>query len=174
MAAQLPDRIFLNGEFMSLYSNPLEQYWLRLGKTRPRFYPLPTCKRGYVASWELKNNQLFLKDLDGNFERRLLFFIKKPARYTLKKLFPKSDRKRVKASWFTGKLRIPLGKMTFYQPKGYDSRFEKEMIITIERGDVIKTVTLDYTRKSYVVNSDVIVKSPRVRQNPAGEAAMKK
>src|SRR5258708_1878650 len=115
MPAQLPDRIFMNGEYMDLYSNPLEQYWIKLDKRRPAFYPLPNCKRGYVAWWEIKDNQLFLRDIDGNFEKRSIFSGKKSARYTLKNLFPKYSHKLMKAIWFSEKLRIPCGKMTLYE-----------------------------------------------------------
>lgn len=156
MAAQIPDRISLNGEWLDLYSNPLEQYWIKLEKKRPPFYPLPNCKRGYVASWEIKNDRLFLNEIDGNFEKRSLFFGNRPARFTLRNLFPKHSHKLVKAIWFSGKLRAPQGQMTQYEQKGYDSRFEKEVIITIENGDILKMVTVDYTQKTVIVDSNII------------------
>ena len=62
--------------------------------------------------------------------------------------------KLVKASWFTGKIRIPIGKMTMFEDRGYDSRFEKEQIITINRGEILKSVTLDFMEKRLVVTSD--------------------
>ena len=156
MAAQIPDRISLHGEWLDLYSNPLEQYWIRTEKKRPSFYPLPDCKRGYIASWEIKRGRLFLNEVDGNFEKYSFFFGKRPARYSLKILFPKCDYKLVQAIWFSGKLRVPQGKMTQYEHKAYDSRFEKELIITIERGEVLKTVTIDNHEKTAIVDSGVI------------------
>lgn len=155
MAAQLPDRILLNGEMMELFSNPLEQYWIRFDKKRPPFYPLPNCLRGYVASWELKDNILHLRDIDGNYEKRTLFFGIETARYAIKTLFPRAKNRPVKANWFSGKLRIPRGKMTIYNHEEYGSRFEKEIIITIEKGTVIKMVTLDYNKKVLVVNAAI-------------------
>jgi hypothetical protein len=152
MAAQLPDKVLLNRVLMQLYSNPLEHYWIRLDKKRPAFYPLPNCRRGYVATWEIKDNQLFLKSIDGNFEKKTLFFGKETARYTLKILFPKADNRVVKANWFSGKLRIPQGKMTTYD-EDYGSRFEQEIIITVENGDVVKMVTIDYTKRVLIVNA---------------------
>ena len=38
--------------------------------------------------------------------------------------------------------------MTMYEHNNYDSRFEKETIITVEYGAVMKTVTLDYTQQT--------------------------
>lgn len=159
MAAQLPDRITMNRENLNLYSNPLEQYWIRLDKKRPDFLQLPNCNRGYVANWEIKLNQLFLREIDGNFQKRTLFFGVESARYTIKTLFPSAKDRPVKAVWFSGKLRVPKGKMTMYDHNAYDSRFENEIIITIEKGDVVKMVTIDYNKKVLVVNAALKSKS---------------
>ncbi len=154
MAAQLPDKILQNGIIQQLYTNPLEHYWIRMDKKRPLFYPLPNCRRGYVATWEVRDNQLFLKDIDGNYERTTLFFGKESNRYSLKLLFPKSGNRLIKANWFSGKLRIPQGKMTIYD-EDYGSRFEQEIIITIEKGNVVKMVTIDYAQRILIVNAQV-------------------
>ena len=141
---QLPDRIKNEDLWMDLYSNPLEQYWMKLGSRRPTFCPMPNCKRGYVAHWELADHQLFLCDIKGNYERHTLFQGNKIARYSLLNLFRKSSDNPVKAFWFSGKLRIPTGKMTLYGENGYDSRFESEMIITVNAGDLVRIVNLDF------------------------------
>lgn len=148
MSAELPDKIRVNGEWMDLYSNPLEQYWGATKKTRPAFYPHTDCKRGYVASWEIKENQLFLSDIVGSFEKRIFFFAKKSKPFSLKWLFPvlAQKHKLVKANWFSGKLRIPIEKMLFYEHNGYDSRFEKEKIITVEHGEICKEVIIDHVQ----------------------------
>lgn len=155
MEAQLPDKIFFEGEWRDLYSNPLEEYWIRRGKRHPHFIDAPNCRRGYVASWEIRNNALYLKAIEGSWEKTSFVFFKRKAAYTIHTLFPKSMNRLVKASWFTGKIRIPLGKMTMFGERGYDSRFEKEHIITINRGEILKSVTLDYTSKRLVVTSDL-------------------
>src|SRR6478752_5797833 len=145
MAAQLPDLIILNGIQMDLYTNPLEEYWAMPKKKRPLFFKLISCQRGYVATWEVKDKQLFLKELSGYFLKRFFLFGRKKARYSIKQLFPKSKGRMIKAEWFSGKLRIPSGPMTMYEHSAYDSRFETEIIITVERGNILKTVSLDYT-----------------------------
>lgn len=152
MAAQLPDRILLHGEFCSLYSNPLEQYWGGGGHKRPAFQATPECRRGYVADWEIRQEQLFITGIEGTYKRNFFFF-RTIARYTLKTLFPRKQTPLIKAKWFTGKLRIPQGKMTMYSPTGYDSRFEKEAILTVENGNVIKSVMLDYLQRTLQVDS---------------------
>jgi len=154
MAAQLPDKILLNGRLQQLFSNPLEHYWLKSEKKRPAFYSLPNCRRGYVATWEVLGKQLHLREIDGNHEKVNIFFRKETTRFSIKDIFPKSLGRLVKANWFSGKLRIPQGKMTTYDDD-YGSRFEQEMIITVEKGDIIKIATLDYTNRTLIINTRV-------------------
>ena len=150
MAAQLPDLIILQNEKQDLYTNPLDQYWLSKNKKRPAFHITPICKRGYIATWEIFDKKLILRSIDGNIEKRFFLFWKKTVRYTLQMLFPKAIN-GVKATWFTGKLRIPQGKRTLYVHHEYDSRFEREMVITVEKGTVVKTVTLDNVQQKLMV-----------------------
>ena len=153
MAAQLPDKIWLEGESFDIYSNPLEQYWIRTNKKRPRFLSAPNCQRGYIAHWEIKNGQLLLKAIGGTYEKWHFLFGYERTLYTLKTFMPQAKGKPVKASWFTGKLRIPKGKMTMYEDRGYDSRFEQETIITIDQGTLAKMVTIDYTNRELTIDS---------------------
>jgi hypothetical protein len=156
MAAQLPDTIYLNSKWMDLFSNPLETYWEKTGKRKPDFSTLETCKRGYIASWAIKDNKLLLTEVDGEYNTTTFLLGRKLAKTSVKKLFPKS-KGNVFAIWFSGKLRIPAGSMTQYEHDNYNSRFEKEIIITIEKGKVLKMVTLDYTQQRLVVNLENIL-----------------
>lgn len=153
MAAQLPDCIILQGEKFDLYSNPLEKYWELRNKKRPAFHVTPICKRGYIATWELFDKNLILRGIDGNVENRFFLFWKKTVRFTLKMLFSKAGTGGVKANWYSGKIRIPLGKRLLYVHNDYDSRFEKEMVITIDKGAVVRTVTLDNVQQKLLVEN---------------------
>lgn len=152
MAAQLPDILILHDQKMDLYSNPLESYWEITGKKRPDFFELDVCKRGYVATWVIRNNELLLAELDGDIRRQHFFFGNKQVKASVTMLFPQANNLAVLASWFSGKLRIPTGNMTSYSHRDYYSRFEKEIIATVEKGKVIKSVLLDYTHQRLVVN----------------------
>ncbi len=101
--------------------------------------------------WEIRGNQLFLKAVDGVYHRKALFFWKKLARYNLKILFPKAKNRLVKATWYSGRLRIPQGKMTLYDDD-YRSCFEQEVIVTIEKGVIKRMVTLDNMKRRLTVN----------------------
>ncbi len=154
MAAQLPDKIVLNGEQFDLYSNPIEQYWIRNDKKRPRFVSAPNCQRGYVAHWEIRDDQFLLTALGGTYEKWNVLFGYQKTLYTLKTLMPLAKGRPVKATWFSGKLRVPKGKMTLYEHHGYDSRFEQETIITINKGTLTKMVTIDYANSVLITDSD--------------------
>ncbi|MBL7872441.1 MAG: hypothetical protein JNM78_12565 [Cyclobacteriaceae bacterium] len=150
MAAQLPDLIWIDGKQMDLYSNPLELYWGQLNK-RPNFQTSPDCKRGYIATWEIRNEILSLTHVEAKIRKSYFLFWKKIISYSLKMLFKKAGDRSVTATWVAGKLRIPQGNRTLYVDEGYESRFECEMIITIQKAKVLKTVVIDYTKQELVV-----------------------
>ncbi|MEQ8364462.1 MAG: hypothetical protein RIF39_05880 [Cyclobacteriaceae bacterium] len=152
MAAQLPDIIILESKEMDLYTNPLEPFWETSNRRKPNFKSSENCKRGYVAAWTIKGNQLILTNIKGKHYTKTFFFGDKEKDIAIKNLFPKSKNNNVHANWYSGKLRIPAGPMTQYEHYNYNSRFEKEIIITVSKGDVIKMVTLDYTQQKLVVN----------------------
>jgi hypothetical protein len=151
MAEQLPDKIILDGVEMALYSNPLEQYWTV--RKKPDFLITPECRRGYVATWEIRDEELFLKDITGLLKPSIMRLRFRLTPCTLKRLFRNSKRKPVKAMWFTGRLRIPDGKMTRFDDHDYDSRFERDIIITIDKGLVTRKVILDNVEHALIENS---------------------
>lgn len=154
MAAQVPDRIIFNQEYLNLFTNPLEAYWMVSGLGRPRFIPSEDCRRGYVATWEIKDNQLFLREVEGRIRRSFALWGKRVVAYSLGKLFGKK-RSGVKADWFSGKLRIPLGNMTLFDDNGYNSRFEKEVIITVTEGNLNRVVIIDSVNKRLTVEGNL-------------------
>jgi hypothetical protein len=155
MPAQRPDIIIVRGKKFQLYSNPLESYWTVGNKSRPEFCADSYCKRGYIASWEIRNNRLYLTEIDGYFLKRSIFTDKKKIRYTLQTLFPNFNGEPIPADWFSGKLRIPYGAMKYYAHNGYDSRFEKEILISVEQGRITKEVILDFINHSLLVQANL-------------------
>ena len=156
VSAQLPDRIFVLGKWLDLFTNPLEQYWSFVHKKKPSFVTRYNCTRGYVAKWDIKDNELYLLSIEGNYFRRNVFFQKKRIACTLNSIFKKRVYHPVKAFWFSGKLRIPQGKMLEYEHENYNSRFEKETIITVDKGNIIKSVTIDNKERELLINFEVL------------------
>ena len=69
--------------------------------------------------------------------------------FDLEGIFPKSDetlvrdqKGRVRADWFSGELRIPEGEMRRYVHGGYGSEYERDQLIMVDQGRVVR----DWTR----------------------------
>ena len=129
MTAQEMDIIYFLGKRHDLASEPLEDYWPVAGLERPDWPGVSSsCLRGYRAVWSIRDDNLYLIRVRGNpFKNKEI---------SLKKLFPDS-RGDVKATWFTGELRITMGELIEYVHMGYESTYEFEWIIQVENGNVI-------------------------------------
>lgn len=129
MTAQEPDIIYFLGKRYDLVCEPLEDYRQSVGMKWPEGLGISSsCWRGYRAIWSIKDDQLFLVKVRG--------YPFKNKEISVKKLFPRS-KGDVKAIWFTGELRIPMGELLEYVHMGYESRWEAEWIIQVEKGNII-------------------------------------
>lgn len=144
MTAQIPDRIIIKGQELKLFTNPLEQYWAIRRKKRPAFCTSLECLRGYVATWEIIETELYLNKIEGQIKRTIFLFGSRIINCSLKTIFPRSKHSPVQAQWFSGKLRIPEGNMIRFRDSDYDSRFERDTIITMQEGKLIRCVTLNH------------------------------
>ena len=141
--AQIPERIVYEGTEGSLFTEPLESYF---GKDNPRpdfAAPHTACWRGYVAAWEIREDNLYLTDLKAwmrdNKEG-------KAAPVAFEKIFP-GKTKPLKAEWFTGTLRIPQGKPIRYVHMGYQTIYEHEVFLRVEAGKVVDRQMVDNRNK---------------------------
>ena len=140
--AQIPEKILYEGESGSLLTNPLESYF---GKDNPRpefAAPHTACWRGYIGSWEIREDTLYLVDItawmkDGSGRSVPVEF---------ETLFP-GKTKPMKADWFTGTLRIPRGKPIRYVHMGYQTVYEEEVHLRIEAGKVADRQRIDNRNK---------------------------
>jgi hypothetical protein len=128
---QFPDNIYIDGHKHFLFSTPLEQYY-GPHNPRPQFrYPNTATWRGYIATWEIDGNTLYLKAIRAWT----------PAgEVGLKDLFP-GYKGRVAATWFTGQLKVPQGqRLRFSMPHPI---YEKYLMITVEKGRVVRQEIMD-------------------------------
>ena len=130
------ETIFIDGKKHYMASEPFEQYLLSIALA-PEFYPPNTaCWRGYTGTWKIEDDKLYLVNLNG--------YIKTPEKeyqgIDMNYFFP--DQKIVFADWFSGELRIPEGKMVQYIHMGYESLYEKDLILDITNGKVINRTEL--------------------------------
>ena len=128
---QSSDILYLNAQQHSLESLPLEQYY-GPGNPRPKFRaPNTATWRGYIATWEIDRGVLHLKAIRAWTDQREM---------GLEDLFP-GQKGPVAATWFTGKLRVPQGKIL--KPAVPHPIYEKYLMITVEKGRVVSQEVID-------------------------------
>ena len=123
MTAQMGDRFLWNGERRSLMGElPLPA--ARWGITERDDHSLmnTACWRGYVATWEVRGDELLLTDLDGRFE-----LLGGP----------------IPAVWISGVLRLAAGPVQSYVHMGYSTTFEAVIELDVRDGKVTRWRRLD-------------------------------
>jgi hypothetical protein len=127
MTAQITDVLHYENQKLSMCTLPLSVYFSLT--TEPEFEVECTALwRGYIATWEIKDNRLYLIDIHATF--------KNGENVTLGTLFP-SYPKRVFAHWYSGKIRAPKGGLIDYVHGGFASKYEQDLIFQIKKGEVI-------------------------------------
>lgn len=140
---QAGDILIFKGDTLTLFSNPLEHYLdnkpERTINGKKLEWTSTACYRGYRATWELTNDSLFLIRIQKGC------YSETPEYFDLKSEFG-SDR--VFAEWFTGKTLAPKGKQIHYVHSGYESFYEKELVLTFAEGLLTGQIEYDNS-KSY-------------------------
>ena len=130
MTAQISEKLLFNGDVCSMCNEPLSMYF-SLGGTNPVFQSNNTALgRGYIGSWEIIDNRLYMIGLSGN--------LKDGTEASLEMVFP-GFPDRVFAHWYTGKVRLPQGKILDYVHAGYMSTYERDLFLHLEKGVITKT-----------------------------------
>ena len=152
MTAQVPDTIRLQDENYALLNNPLELY---LTGNRPSFVWWSTaCWRRYIADWEVKDELLYLVGIKGwvpdetqgalSARERLQLNMGKIREATLEDICP-GHSGSICAAWYSGPLRIPVGRLLHHVHSGYGSTYEEELILSVEEGRIARQERLSYS-----------------------------
>ena len=139
--AQEPDYIIYNGEKYSLFVNPLEAYFSINPDKRPRSNVRSTSLwRGYVATFEIINKELYLKDIKVEISTGDI------RRTEWKSVLPEflDGKQNLKIDWFSGLLVIPHGKLIDYVHMGYGSTYENYILLEIKNGNFIRENKMHY------------------------------
>lgn len=127
MTAQVPEKLIFEGTEHAMCSEPLSDYF-SFGGQRPEFRsPHTGCWRGYIGTWEIIHDRLYLIGLRG--------WLKNGDDATLVTVFP--GYTRVFAHWFTDTVRLPQGKQLKYVHMGYGSVFERDLLLLFCKGQLI-------------------------------------
>ena len=87
--------------------------------------------RGYIATWEIDRGVLYLKAIKAWTDQ---------GEVGLPALFP-GQKGPVAATWFTGKLRVPQGKVL--KPAVPHPIYGQYLMITVEKGRVVNQEVID-------------------------------
>lgn len=132
--AQYGDILIIKNDTTFIFSNPLEGYFNRKGsRTINNEYMFGACTalwRGYVATWLLENDSLFLIRIQTDYCGE------KPIDLDIFREFGSS---KVFASWTNTTIYQPTGDLIQYVHHGYMSIYEGESLLTFEDGILIKT-----------------------------------
>lgn len=144
--AQRGEVIFIDGKKYSMFTCPLNEN-KKLVKKLFRVYPYrffsTALWRGYVGYWSIKNETLYLDSIHIGRNTTIVPIEEKMfSRY--------KDENGVKASWYSGELRVIDGKLLRYVHMGFESVYTKESYLAVKKGVV---------GESRQVENDVICQS---------------
>ena len=145
---QSPDKLIYNGDTISVYSLDLpidfynEDYTYSInlfGQEEP--YSVTNCGRGYIATWEISDNQLYLTGICS------CCYYKDSIKADLNILFKdKLNNGKVKADWITGNAFSPQGKNIKYEHDGIGGFYEYELEFNFNKGKLLETRLYDNTK----------------------------
>ena len=139
MTIQAGEILSYNGEKTTIATEPLKSY-LETRSDVGFIFKSTGLVRGYIGTWEIKNNQLYLISLLG--------FVDNNKKVDLSYLFPNITE--VFADWFSGDIRIPEGELLKKINLGYASVFEKDRILSFKEGIIIGETVKDNTKQDNI------------------------
>jgi hypothetical protein len=141
MTAQAPERLFYENQLLCIFDEPLLYYWASIEPLPQIVHELSwsstNCYRGYIGFWTIDDDRLYLIHIDG--------VLKSGEPLTIQHIFPNATGK-VLADWYSGVLRCPRGERLKAVNMGYESIFEEDLLITVEKG-VVKKVEVRKNEK---------------------------
>jgi ankyrin repeat protein len=152
MTAQFGELLLYDGNRHEITETPLDSYF-ELNGIDPKFYsPHTALWRGYVGSWEIVENKLYLVELDGQTENVTIVGNCMDVDVngaSMDTFFP-HHQGRVFADWFTGTISIPQGDLLEHLSDEYCSVYEREIVLRVENG----VATATWTRNNKIPPSE--------------------
>jgi hypothetical protein len=134
--AQEADIISYNDSQYGLLCNPLDSFFKLYPDKKSHGNVVSSSNwKGYIATWEIKNQHLYLLDVTVEVSDETGNHFSQ-TKSVLHEVFP--DQNEVVADWYDGLLIIPIGKMVGYVHMEYGSSFEEYLLIQVKKGEVIK------------------------------------
>jgi hypothetical protein len=144
MTAQVPEDLRFRGEILRMFATPLDTL---PPERRRSFMPTNSANwRGYHCLWEIRDNFLWLVDIEGSIctaaadptalEQRCGGHHQGPCQIREARVsdFSGGADGPVFADWYTGELKVPQGKCVEYVHMGFASKYERYLMLTIVDG----------------------------------------
>jgi hypothetical protein len=142
MTAQFGDRIKIDGKWQILWELPLEKLFKTVANP-PKFVPTSSANwRGYIAAWEILDNELYLVGFDGTPDTTRAPDMHPALPFTLDDLIA-AEKRPLFADWYSGTLRIPKGEVLEYVHMGFLSTREFDHFVEIQCGRIIRQWEID-------------------------------
>jgi hypothetical protein len=124
---QTPDYLIIDKDTLPIYSNPLESYFDNCERPASIAEMTSTaCWRGYVATFRLQNDSLFLVNLQHDYKGETIDF---------NTIFDENTTNQPKfAYWVSHDLMVPSGKLLSYDHMGYGSTYDTETDYSFKNG----------------------------------------
>jgi len=127
MTAQFSELLMLEGQQHALCSYPLASYFALGGESVAFRASSTALSRGYIGTWEILDQRLYLIRLQG--------WLEDESPVSLETVFS-GYPERVFSHWFSGTLRLPQGQLLHYVHGGFGSCYEQDLLIDVTRGVV--------------------------------------
>lgn len=144
MTAQFPEKIIYQVKMHGMASEPLHYYLRELEEPIKTSGVNTACWRGYIGTWELRDNKLYLIDLKTKNSEGMDVGIEY--------VFP--GKQEVFADWYSGEIRIPQGQLLSYVHRFYDSVYERDILLMFGNGCLVNTRTVD-NKKDFIENMKI-------------------
>ncbi len=120
---QLPEIIFIDGVLHTLYTTPLSPWLRKLDSSSVFDRQTPTCERGYIGRWRIKDDTLWLTGL---------YAWRNGENTGVSDLF--DDLNEVAADWFSGPLVVEPASSAIL-----DGAYPKVRTLLVEAGRLTQT-----------------------------------
>lgn len=140
---QASERMIIGRDTFEMLTLPIESDSVVSAFVRQRYQTklvTTACWRGYVGEWELVDDMLYLNKLQPGGDGKWVPVLPDGLWVSVLPdgLFETyNDGGRVKATWFTGELRLAKGDYIYYVHDGFLRYYPDEWIYQVERGRVI-------------------------------------
>ncbi len=149
MTEQVLEILIYNGKEEEMFTTPLDNYFEVTNQKTDFRVECTACWRGYLGTWEIVNNHLFMKAINAKFEDG--------SEVTLRTIFPNRIG-RIFADWFSGELHVPRGKV-IYEDDNYQPVYKEELILEVTNGLVTKEIIIKNGSKGDIKRSEKILAS---------------